>query len=318
MVIGGDIMLNGIRPSAKTFEGIQKFVVSGDIATANLEIPLTNSRTATSRKTPAELKARSQFILKADPGHGTYIAKTGFDVLSLGNNHAMDYGFSGLQQEQQLLTKLGIDFCGAGKTSLDASGPVVTQTKDGLKVAFVSFLAFKSAGGLWKCTPATAKTPGVATLPGLSNKALKTIIRNAKKGADLAVVWLHWGTERKTLPDIFQIRLGRMFIEAGADAVLGAHPHVLQGAELFAGRPIFYSLGNLISPIGGSTGLFELKFEASKLKEVKMLPCDIRGGRVTPVAKKDTSKAVTRFKSLCSAIAKAFPNKKSSPLPLSN
>ena len=121
-------------------------------------------------------------------------------------------------------------------------------------------------------------------------------------------------TERKTVPDPYQVTLGRGFVEAGADCVLGAHPHVLQGAELYAGRPVFYSLGNLVSPLSGSTGVFKLTFEGRRLKGVEMLPCAIRSGKVEPLLPATWPKAKSRFAVLGATAAAKYKNPKSVPL----
>ena len=326
MVVGGDIMLNAVTPSEKVFAGVTKFASSADIATANLEIPLTKSTSATSRKTPAELKAKKQFILKADPRHASWIAKAGFDLVGLGNNHAMDYGQKGLDEMTAVLDKQSVAWCGAGDDSETASSSKIVTLKSGVKVAFVSFLAFITERALWKCTYSTPDTAGVSTLLHLESiveqtkpkakgdpilRATKAIVRKAREQADVVVVWLHWGTERKTVPDPYQVKLGRAFVEAGADCVLGAHPHVLQGAEIYAGRPIFYSLGNLVSPLPASTALFKLSFAGNTFKSVEMLPCDISAGKIVPVAKAKMAMRQKTFNSLSATAVKKFKHSKS-------
>jgi hypothetical protein len=96
LAVGGDVMLNSVTPSAKTFGGVAGLFRSADVAYANLEIPLTRSGKATPRKSAAARAARTQFVLRADPGHARWLDDAGFDALSLGNNHAMDYGPAGL------------------------------------------------------------------------------------------------------------------------------------------------------------------------------------------------------------------------------
>lgn len=309
MVAGGDIMLNGVAPSTKTFADFKSFVSLADFATANLEIPLTASRTPTKRKTPAELKARSQFILKADPRHASSIANAGFDVVGLGNNHAMDYGYAAMASMRATLSKLGVGTCGAGANYDEAASPATYIVKKSKSIAVLSFLAFKTPGGLWKCTPAGAKTPGVATVPP---GKVASLVRSAKKSASFVLVWLHWGLERKTVPEAFQVKLGRSFIDAGADCVLGAHPHVLQGAEVYNGKPVFYSLGNLVSPLPSTTGLFRLNFNGNQFVSAEMAPASITGGAVRSV--RSTRSYVNRFNSLSQAIGKLHKNKKSLPL----
>jgi poly-gamma-glutamate synthesis protein (capsule biosynthesis protein) len=188
-------------------------------------------------------------------------------------------------------------------------------------VAFVAFLAFRTEGGLWKCTPATDTSFGVATLanaktgedvpPKNRMKKIKAIVARARSMADVVVVWLHWGTERRTVPDPFQVQLGRAFVEAGADCVLGSHPHVLQGGEIYAGRPIFYSLGNLVSPLPATTAVFWLTFEGRKFVKSRMLPCRIGSGRVEPIKVEDRPNARAAFLKLGQAVTTKFRNSRS-------
>lgn len=329
-------MLNAVAPSSAVFKGVANWTRTADLATANLEIPLTDSRTPTARKSAAELKAKTQFVLKADPRHAPQLAAAGFDLVSLGNNHAMDYGPRGLAQMTAALDRQKIAWCGAGKDAAQAVEHRVVKLKNGLKVAFLSFHAFQTPGALWKCTPATASAPGVATLAGLPvrtpatgqaqkgtarqaegpalSRRLKTAVASARQDADVVVVWLHWGTERKTVPNPYQVQLGRKWIEAGADCVLGAHPHVLQGAEIYAGRPVFYSLGNLVSPLGGSTGLFRLTFEGRTFQKAEMLPCAISGGAVNAVPTPRRAAGIKAFRGLCDTVVRRFRNSKSGAL----
>lgn len=330
LIVGGDIMFNGVKTSAKPFAKIESWVRGADIATANLEIPLTTARKATTRKSAAELKAKKQFVLKADPKHAPSIAKAGFDFVGLANNHAMDYGMQGLDQMTTALAKNRISYSGAASSFADAASPVVIQTSNGVKVALVSFLAFQTERALWKCTYATAGSAGVATLheamvldpkPPKSKKGsdpvlriTKKIVAELKQQAAVVVVWLHWGVERKSLPELYQVRLGRAFIEAGADCVLGAHPHVLQGAEVYAGKPILYSVGNLVSPLPASTGLVRLEFDGREFQSARFLPCTISGGAVAPTKATLATSALNNFKLLCKSLTTRFKSKKSRPL----
>lgn len=292
-VAGGDIMLNQVRPSPKVFEGITPIVEAADLAYANLEIPMTDQKAATTRKTAAEVRARTQYILKADPKHGPHLDAAGFDVVSLGNNHALDYRGAGLSQQIGILEDLEIDYCGAGRNWVESRRTAVKKIGD-IEVGFISFLSFNNPSSMRKCTPATAESPGVATLTitGVPDKKAKAIVgaivAKAKKECDLLVVCLHWGIEKQTQPAPNQVRLGRLFIDEGADMVLGAHPHVLQPGELYKGKPIVYSLGNLVSPRPATTALYRFRYEGKTLKGVDYFPASISGGRVT--AKNQPSK----------------------------
>ncbi len=320
LVVGGDIMLNAITPGAKVFEGVKEPFQDATIAYANLEIPLTDARITTTRKTAAEVKNRTQFILKAKPAHADFLRSVGFDALSLANNHAMDYRESGLQQMLGMLDKREILGFGAGSNWEAARRVASIQVKESPSVGFISFLAFNGAAALRKCTPATKTGAGIATLTitGVAEKQARATIRNivskGKESCDFLVVCLHWGTERQSQPTSQQVRMGRMFIDEGADVVLGAHPHVLQPGELYKGKPIIYSLGNLISPRPAETALYRLTFEGTKLTESEILPARITGGTVKLHQKEPKKLAVKAAKIAQLTLAKNHKSKFSGPL----
>lgn len=316
LLLGGDVMLNQVKPSAEVFKGIEKLVRTADLAYANLEIPFTRAKRATPRKTASELRAKTQFILKADPGHAPYFAGAGFDAVSLGNNHAMDYRAEGLAEFVDLLDKHKIGWFGAGKNWAEARRLRVF-TVGGVRVGFLSFLSFNNPGSMQKCTPATATNSGIAalTITGSPDEEatprIRAIVDAAKKGCDLLAVCLHWGIERQPLPAPNQVRLGRMFIDQGADLVIGAHPHVLQPGELYKGKPIVYSLGNLVAPRPGSTALYQLRYEGTTLKGIDYYPAQISGGRVSLVGKTpSTPAAAVRAEE---ALRRRYPSKESKP-----
>lgn len=285
LVVGGDLMLNGITVGSGPLKGVAPTFRAADFAFANLEIPLTDAKTPTTRKTAAELKARSQFVLKADPRHGSALSRAGFDAVSLANNHAMDYGAKGLAQERAILGRLGIRATGAGPNGAVAASLAVVTGKDGFRVGLLSALAFMGRGALRKCGPAGPLSPGVNVLAfdGRVDDAAKAKLRSwiggARARCDYLVVALHWGIERQTKPTSYQIALGHAAIDAGADLVWGAHPHVLQPTETYHEVPILYSTGNLVSPLPGRTALFRLKIGAHKTLDLQKIPVTILSGK---------------------------------------
>lgn len=315
IVLGGDIMLNQIPVKMKPLAALRPLFQSGDVALANLEIPLTNTKNPTPYKTAAELKARTQYILKADPEHVAGIKAAGIDIVSLANNHVMDYRAEGLKQMIGLLTKSNILYTGSGPTISEAREIVSKHP-----VALVSALAFMNTGSMTKLVPATDKTPGLHALMFNGNvdkqdrEYLKNWISGQRDGQEIIVVALHWGIERQTVPTPYQVALARACIDAGADVVWGHHPHVLQGAELYKGKPILYSMGNLISKKEGPTGLVRLYFEDFKFKKFRFLPLSIAGLRVKPVTEKAVAGRVKGYQTLSEAIQKRYPNKDSKPL----
>jgi poly-gamma-glutamate synthesis protein (capsule biosynthesis protein) len=322
LALGGDAMLNGVSPTAKPLAGVARFFSNADLAVVNLEIPLTRAVTRTSRKSARDLARRTQFILKADPAHIEGLAAAGIDAATLGNNHALDYGTAGLAEMGGLLKSKGILACGAGTNRQNAFAPAVMSAPGGLKVALISMLAFRTKGGLGACTPATENRPGVAALDLGGDfdqedvPRIQELVRRAKSAGEVILVALHWGNERETVPTPYQVALGRAFVDAGADVVIGHHPHVLQGSELYKGKPILYSLGNLVSSIGGPTAVYRVHFEGREPSSVSVQPCYIGGGRVGPVKGATTAKRLEEIRALGAKQRAKYPSKDSRPLHL--
>lgn len=319
-VFGGDLMFNGIPVKTKSLDGVAAVMRRADVSFANLEIPLTTSTQRTSGKSAAELKARTQFILKADPRHLPKLQVAGIDLVSLGNNHAMDYGWKGLSQEMGLLDGISILHTGAGKNAAQAASVEVYTTPDGTKLGLLSALAFLGYGGAKKCTPAAEGSPGVnwlnlgAKINDDAKAKLQTWIASAKAQCDLVVVALHGGIERKSLPTPYQVNLARACIDAGADIVWGHHPHVLQGAELYKGKPILYSMGNLISALPAATGLVTLRYEKGKFVRFWFQPALIAAGKVRLAKGGEVKPRKAQFRALSDLVQKKYPNKESKSL----
>jgi poly-gamma-glutamate capsule biosynthesis protein CapA/YwtB (metallophosphatase superfamily) len=315
IVFGGDIMLNAVPVQNRPLLDLKPIFQGANLSIANLEIPLTTSRTPTTRKSPEEIKRRHQFILKADPGHAAHLAGVGLDMVSLGNNHTMDYGPGGLKEMTELLRRKRIAYAGAGATRSAALEPAVVTTSRGKRVALISALAFVTDGAMYKCWPATATEPGIATLSYggvIGDKArehMRGLIATARAQADLVIVGVHWGTERQTVPNPYQVQLGRALVDEGADIVWGHHAHVLQGAEIYRGKPILYSMGNLISPLPGETGLVRLSYVVGQKTGFHFMPATISGGKVKLVGTKNEAAHTQRFRNLCALIQQKYPHK---------
>ncbi len=320
LAVGGDMMLNGIRAGSGPLAAIAPVFLRSDLGYANLEVPLTTARTPTSRKSAEELKARTQFVLRADPAHTAHVAESGVDLVSVASNHTMDFGGTGVNEMLAALETLGLKASGAGRDLAAAEEVAVVDAPGGVRVGLVSYLAFVGDGALAKCGPAGARSPGVATLAFQGTLGPKQLVRvqrivaGAKRRCDLLLVALHWGMEREPLPRPYQVSLGRAFVDAGADVVLGTHPHVLQGAELYRGKPILYSLGNLVSALPGDTAVFRLRFGGTKLTQVQVFPVRISGGRAVPLQPRRAIPARAAFVELCAKVVKTYPNRRSRPL----
>lgn len=157
-----------------------------------------------------------------DPAVADLLLKYGVDAVNLANNHALDQGRAGAVSTKAELKKVGIGYFG---DEVVDSGFVWQTSVRGRKIAFLGFNLTDNA---------------------FDEKAAETAVRAAAQANDLAIVEVHWGDEYKPLPNKKQKELGRKFVDWGAAAVIGTHPHVIEGMELWQGKPIFWSLGNFI------------------------------------------------------------------------
>jgi len=233
----GDILLASSVEKLMRREGLdypfakaKPYLVEPDLTVGNLENPITT------RGTPAEDK---QYVFKGSPDLLPPLREAGFDFVALANNHTLDQGVEGLLDTIDHLNEAGIAHAGAGRDDEEAFRPAVFDVK-GMSVAIFS-LSRVVPEVSWK---ADRNHPGVAETYD-SRRAVAAIER-AREEHDLIVVYAHWGEELSRTPRDIEKKLAREYIDAGADLVVGSHPHVLQGFEYYNGGWIAYSLGNFI------------------------------------------------------------------------
>lgn len=229
----GDIMLAG-RGSAvlerlgydHPFAATSSVLKTGDLAVGNLETPIAIGGNEFRKK---------RFRFKASPKAAVALKRAGFSVLTMANNHMLDYGESGLLETINHLDIHGIKHSGAGKSLAEARREAIVSC-NGSTVAFLSY-------SLTYPEEFFARSRRAGTAPGYPFFFEKDISR-AKAAADYVVVSFHWGKEGASTPQRYQIITARKAVDAGADLVIGHHPHVLQGIESYKNALIFYSLGN--------------------------------------------------------------------------
>ena len=246
LLLAGDVMLDDGpgRTLAQGGDPLAPFAPllrQADYTLGNLEVPI-----ATACQ-PLESKI---FSFRAQPS-ATRVLQGRFDAMALANNHSGDCGPAALLQTQQHLDAAGIAHVGAGTDLTQAHRPLWIE-RNGLRVAVLSYNEFKprsfQAGPHW---------PGVAWSE--DDQVVADIRAARQAGADVVIPFMHWGWEREPQPTDRQRRLARLMIDAGADAVVGGHPHVTQGVETHRGKLIVHSLGNFVfdgfeGVPGGQTG----------------------------------------------------------------
>ena len=161
-----------------------------------------------------------------------------FDAVSLANNHSGDYGPVAFMETLDYLAAAGIAHFGGGRNLAEAHRPLWIEQK-GLKIAVLGYNEYKP-----RRFEAGAHSPGIAWS---EDEQVIADIRAARAaGADHVIPFMHWGWEKSTQPDNRQRSLARRLIDEGASLVVGSHPHVTQGVEIYQGKPIIYSLGNFV------------------------------------------------------------------------
>jgi poly-gamma-glutamate synthesis protein (capsule biosynthesis protein) len=189
----------------------------------------------------------------------------GIDVVSLANNHILDYGEEALLDTLDTLSNSPVVYGGAGR-NIEEAKEVKYIEKENKKVAFIcpSRVIPVSEWG------ATSDRPGLLTT--YDPKMTIEQIELAENNADYTVVYVHWGLEHKEMPEEYQKTMAKQYIDAGADVVMGCHTHCLQGVEIYNGKPIVYSLGNFL--FGGNIDrTMMVKVELGDEIKTQLKPC---------------------------------------------
>ena len=238
VVLVGDMMFGrGVETSVeRNFSGdfgavlapMHSVLSNADIAFGNLEGPVSD----------IGIDGKKMYSFRFDPAVLKVLADAGFDVLAQANNHALDWGRDALCDSVTRIKRAGIAPVGAGCTLSDAERPWITEVR-GTRIAFIAYTDFDAWG------VATNTEPG---LTRFNVASIENTIQTLKKEHDVAVVFvsLHWGDEYQTRSHSTQQALGHTLITAGADVVVGHHPHVPQEIERYADGWIVYSLGNFV------------------------------------------------------------------------
>ncbi len=270
LIFVGDVMLSrsvGARMRAEDdwtypFERIAPALRSADLTFGNLECPVSD----TGRN------LHHLYSFRADPKAIAGLTLAGFKVMSVANNHTLDWGRPALVDTLARLRAAGIRPVGAGANDLEAHYPVLVRLH-GVKLAFLAYVNVPPQ-------EATAGTdqPGVAWLD--RDRALADI-RFARALADVVIVSVHWGVEYMRRPQRSQVELAQQMIDAGADLIVGSHPHVVQPLEEYHGRWIAYSLGNFIfdqhDPPTHHGLMLEVTLAGKRIRQVQSVPITIDG-----------------------------------------
>ncbi|SNB47374.1 CapA family protein [Geobacter sp. DSM 9736] len=269
----GDVMLGGNAGSKLLrqrgydypFAATAMLLRSADITMGNLEAPITSGGTEFRNK---------RFRFRCNPKTATALRNAGFSLVTLANNHILDYGIAGLEHTLSHLSRAAISFTGAGADLSSARQPALISVK-GKTIAFLAYSLTLPAE--FFATPFRG-----GTAPGFPGYIKKDIAR-ARSKSDHVVVSFHWGDELAALPKPTQAAAARAAIDAGAVLVLGHHPHVLQGIEHYKNGVILYSLGNFAfasSSVRSDRSVIARITLDEGVEEVELLPLNVLNSEV--------------------------------------
>jgi poly-gamma-glutamate capsule biosynthesis protein CapA/YwtB (metallophosphatase superfamily) len=231
----GDILLTGPtggdspREATAILADVRPLFRETDLVVGNLECTLPGD----GRTVPTEPRvvATEDYVRAA--------AAAGVTVVSLANNHMFDCLAEGFHRLRRLLDDLGITYFGAGDNLAEATAPAIVQVR-GKRVGFLG-------AADRRCGPSGFAESDVAGVAPLEMANLTEAVRRLRGEVDYVIVSLHWGGERLSMPSPSQVEQAHALADAGASLILGHHPHVLQGLEVYRGVPIIYSLGNFVA-----------------------------------------------------------------------
>lgn len=233
LIFAGDILLDDgpgrtIAAGGDPLAPFSAILAEADYRIGNLECPVASG----GRPLPAKI-----ITFRADP-RTLSVLRGRFDAVSLANNHSGDFGQPAFVETMQHLDRAGIAWFGGGHDLTQAHEPLWVERK-GLKLAILGYNEFKP-----RVFEAGANWPGIAWSE--DDQVIADIRAARAAGADLVIPFMHWGWEKEAQPTERQKSFARKMLDEGAALVVGSHPHVTQGAEIYKGKPIIYSLGNFV------------------------------------------------------------------------
>lgn len=277
ITFGGDVLMEYSlvttmqkKGATYPFQYVKPLFEQSDYTVINLETPITNSTTAFPKL----------YNFKASPLLLDGLKEAGVDMVSLANNHTLDYGEQGLLDTLAALNKAEMHYIGAGK-DYDEAYSEKRVTIKGKTFAFLGFSKVLPAVSWY----AGKDKPGIAS--GYQVDRATKIVKEVSQQVDHVIVYYHWGKEKMNKANQEQKNIARLLIDHGADAVVGSHPHVLQGFDRYKGKPIAYSIGNFLFPNyvrgpSADTGVLKLTFEEDNI-DMRFIPHKLVNDQITPL-----------------------------------
>ncbi len=273
-------------------------LVAADLGIVNLECVV-----ATCGVESIDKGERASYYYRARPEMLETLLRGGVDLVATANNHSGDYGPEALVEQIDWLDQAGIGHAGSGRNLQEAFRPAIRRAGN-LDIALFSLDTTQ------KSFAADDVSPGTAWLDQTQPRDWGTImaprIATARQEADIVLVAMHWGQNNRHQPDAQEIAGGHALIDAGADAVLGASAHLLQGIEIYKDRPILHDAGDLLfdalTRTDKDSGIFTLELDHRGVTAVRFVPLEIGFCRTVPLAHSPATEAVKRFAKKCEAM----------------
>lgn len=281
---------NGGQISAGIAPDLIEEMRSADIMVLNNEFPYSDRGTPTPEK---------QFTFRARPQTVSYLGDLGVDLVSLANNHAYDYGETAFLDTMDTLAQAGIAYVGAGRNLQEARRPVYYIINN-MKIAFVAATQIERLDNP-DTKGATDTSAGVFRCWNGDN--LLETVREARQNSDFVIVFLHWGTENQDTIDWAQEKQAPEVAEAGADLIIGAHPHCLQQISMVNGVPVVYSLGNFwFNSKTVDTGMVKVVLNENGLQSLQFIPCLQSGCKTSLVQGEEKRRILNYMRGLSGSI----------------
>lgn len=297
----GDVMLGRMAneflegmPPNYPWENVLPILKQADLRICNLECVLSNQGKPWSSKT---------FYFRSDAKNTAVLKEGKIDLVSLANNHSLDFGYYALDSMIDNLGKAGIGYAGADMDIGRAMRPAFKEV-NGLKIGLI---AFTDNEPTWE---AGRELPGVFYVPiDLKNARaaqLLDLIKETKSKADIVIVSAHWGANWGYYPDPEHIPFAHALVDAGADIIFGHSAHVFQGVEIYKNKPILYSTGDFIDDYAideiernDESFIFMIELEAKEIKKIKLYPVVIRDFQAVIASAVEAEAITKKMQALC-------------------
>lgn len=259
---------------------------SADVMMLNNEFPYSDRGEPLPDKT---------YTFRAAPESVSLLQDMGVDIVSLANNHAYDYGEASFLDTLDILEQAGVPYVGAGRNLEEAVRPIYYLVGD-YKIAVLSATQIERTSSP-HTRGATENTPGVFRC--LETELLEEKIREAKEECDFVIVYIHWGTESTTELDWRQRDHTPLYVEAGADIIIGDHPHCLQEIGYVNGVPVIYSLGNFwFNSRTQDSCIVKMTLSEDGIQSLQFVPCLQSNSSVSLLEGEERARVISYMQSI--------------------